>query len=90
MKPNKTATTRAVVGWAAIPVLSGFRYDSRILCLELAPRLDAIPFARFWSTPTTWGRFELGSACLSLSVVAGSLPLKEVEIGPSLRDSAAS
>ena len=76
---------RAMASWAPVPVLSGFRYDARMQRMELAPILKAEPFICFWSTPAAWGRFELGANVLNVSAVAGSIPLKEVVISPSLK-----
>jgi len=68
--------------WAAIPVLSGFRYDGRAHGLTLAPRLPARPFRSFWSAPCAWGSFELAPQSLALTVAAGSCPLKELSLSP--------
>ena len=77
---------RAMASWAAIPVLSGFRYDARSRSMELAPRVHSHAFACLWSAPTAWGRFEIGSDRLKLSVAAGAIALKELAFSPLLRD----
>jgi len=73
---------RAMASWAAIPALSGFRYDARIDRIELAPRISQHNFQCFWSIPSAWGSFALTSAAATLSVVAGSLQIKELLIAP--------
>ena len=76
---------RAMASWAAIPVLSGFRYDARKGHMDLAPKLNADGFQCFWSTPAAWGSFALDRGRLTLSTVAGAVSLKEVMVSPSLQ-----
>ena len=71
---------RAMASWAAIPMLSGFHYNARTSRMELAPALPVPNFRCFWSTPGGWGSFELSPGSLLLSVVAGSVSLKELLI----------
>jgi len=73
---------RAMASWAAIPALSGFRYDARAGRIELAPRISPSNFQCFWSTPAAWGSFALTPGALTLSAVAGSLQIKELLIAP--------
>jgi uncharacterized protein (DUF608 family) len=73
---------RPMASWAALPVLSGFRYDARASRLELAPRINRSAFRCFWSAPTAWGSFELTPQALTLTVADGSLALKELRIAP--------
>ena len=73
---------RAMASWAAIPVLSGFHYDARKGRMELAPKLTPASFLSFWSAPIAWGTFELSPGSLLLSVVTGSVSLKELMIAP--------
>jgi non-lysosomal glucosylceramidase len=74
---------RAMASWAAIPMLSGFRYDARMRRMELLPRLRSGSFRCFWSTPGAWGEFEVTSSGLTLTVIAGAVSLKELMIAPS-------
>ena len=76
---------RAMASWAAIPVLSGFRYDARKGHMDLAPKLNTDGFQCFWSTPAAWGSFALDRGRLTLSTVAGAVSLKEVMVSPSLQ-----
>jgi non-lysosomal glucosylceramidase len=73
---------RAMASWAAIPVLSGFRYDARADRMELAPRIDTEAFECFWSAPCAWGNFELTPQRLALTTAAGAISLKELMIVP--------
>ncbi len=73
---------RAMASWAAIPMLSGFHYNARTHRMELAPQLTPGNFRSFWSTPSGWGSFELSSGSLAVSVVAGSVSLKELLVAP--------
>lgn len=79
--------TRPMASWAAIPVLSGFRYDARAGRMDLLPRLNTAHFQCFWSTPTAWGNFELTSHTLTLTPVVGSVSLKQLTVPSSLKSS---
>jgi uncharacterized protein (DUF608 family) len=79
--------TRPMASWAAIPVLSGFRYDARTSRMDLLPRLNTAPFQCFWSTPTAWGSFELASRTLTLTPVVGSVSLKQLTVPSLLKNS---
>jgi hypothetical protein len=71
-----------MASWAAIPMLSGFRYDARAQRMDLAPRINASDFQCFWSAAGGWGSFELNSKGLTLTAVAGAVVLKELTIVP--------
>jgi uncharacterized protein (DUF608 family) len=73
---------RAMASWAAIPVLSGFRYDARARRMDLAPVINANAFRCFWSAPCAWGNFELIPQKLTLTTAAGAVSLKELSIAP--------
>jgi non-lysosomal glucosylceramidase len=73
---------RAMASWAAIPLLSGFRYDARALRMELMPRINSGDFQCFWSAPGAWGNFELTPQRLTLTPAAGAISLKELMIVP--------
>lgn len=75
---------RAMASWAAIPILSGFRWDGRKQRLSLEPLLHNPEFRSFWSAPSGWGEFSVNQASKTISVQAGSLTLKEFRIN-SLR-----
>jgi hypothetical protein len=74
--------TRPMASWGAIPALSGFRYDARNGRMTLAPRIHPDHFRCFWSAPQAWGSFALTRQSLSLSAVAGSIPLSELLVAP--------
>jgi uncharacterized protein (DUF608 family) len=73
---------RPMASWAALPVLSGFRYDARASRMELAPLINRSAFRCFWSAPTAWGSFELTPQGLTLTVADGSIALRELRIAP--------
>ena len=73
---------RAMASWAAIPLLSGFRYDARARSMTLAPRMGTDRFQCFWSAPCGWGSFELAREGCTLTTTAGAVPLQELEIYP--------
>jgi uncharacterized protein (DUF608 family) len=76
--------TRPMASWAAIPVLSGFRYDRRTQRMTLAPVVNAANFQCFWSAPEAWGSFALTPHALTITVSSGSVSLKELLVTPSL------
>lgn len=73
---------RAMASWAAIPVLSGFSWNGRTGQLTLAPRMAVQPFRSFWSAPAAWGNFTLTARRLELTVQAGSLSLRTLNLAP--------
>jgi uncharacterized protein (DUF608 family) len=79
--------TRPMASWAAIPVLSGFRYDARTHRMDLLPRLKTAAFQCFWSTPGAWGSFSLTAHALTLTPVVGLVSLKQLTIPSSLNNS---
>jgi non-lysosomal glucosylceramidase len=78
---------RAMASWAAIPILSGFRYDARARRMELAPRINAGAFQCFWSAPGAWGNFELNPQKMVLTSAVGSISVKDLLIVPFRRSS---
>jgi hypothetical protein len=76
-----------MASWAAIPVLSGFRYDARTHRMDLLPRLKTAAFQCFWSTPGAWGSFSLTAHALTLTPVVGLVSLKQLTIPSSLNNS---
>jgi non-lysosomal glucosylceramidase len=73
---------RAMASWAAIPILSGFRFDARKLRLEILPKAVAghssSEMRSFWSTPTAWGNLTLNTGEMTLSPISGTLKLHEL------------
>jgi uncharacterized protein (DUF608 family) len=72
---------RPMASWAAIPALSGFRYDARTGRIDLAPKIKADPFQCFWSTPTAWGSFTCTSREVAFAPVVGEVSLREIFVG---------
>jgi len=73
---------RAMASWAAIPILSGFRYDARARRMELAPRINAGAFQCFWSAPCAWGSFELNPRKMVFTPAVGLISVKDLLIVP--------
>ena len=73
---------RAMASWAAVPVLSGFRWDGRNQSLELAPKIHGSAFECFWSAPGAWGIFHFSGGSVKLEVSFGSISLKALAAGP--------
>ncbi len=76
---------RAMASWAAVPVLSGFRWDGRKQSLELVPRINASTFECFWSASGAWGIFAISGSAVKLEVSFGSISVKELITGPGFR-----
>jgi uncharacterized protein (DUF608 family) len=76
---------RAMASWAAVPAISGFRYDGRKGRMEFAPVVKRDLFRCFWSTPAAWGSFELTSRSLTISPMVGKVGLAEIRISPRMQ-----
>jgi uncharacterized protein (DUF608 family) len=76
---------RPMASWAAIPALSGFRYDARLGRMELLPKPAVGEFRCFWSTPGAWGNFSCTSRELTLAPVVGGVKIRELLVGPAFR-----
>lgn len=73
---------RAMASWAAVPALSGFRYDAIDHRLMVTPPTDVHEtFQSFWSVPSGWGRVQRtsqgSSTTFSLEPVAGTIVVQE-------------
>jgi non-lysosomal glucosylceramidase len=76
---------RAMASWAAIPVLSGFRWDGRKQSMELAPKIHGSAFECFWSASSAWGIFAMSESTIKVEVSFGSISLKELIVGSGFR-----
>jgi hypothetical protein len=74
-----------MASWAAIPMLSGFRYDARTRSLELLPRINQPNFQSFWSTPTAWGSFKVTAHEVTLTPSVGSITIQLLTIPHSFQ-----
>jgi uncharacterized protein (DUF608 family) len=85
---------RAMSAWSGLLALSGFQYLGREATVAAAPRVRAESFTSFWSTGTGWGTFSQairgGRTRFSLSVLAGRLPCRSVELAAQVPARAAS
>jgi hypothetical protein len=75
---------RAMSAWSGIVALSGFHYRGSEKSVVAAPKARMANFSSFWSTATGWGVFsrsnQNGRTRFSLSVLAGNLPCRSVEV----------
>ena len=75
---------RAMSAWSGIVALSGFHYRGSEKSVVAAPKARVANFSSFWSTATGWGVFsqsnQNGRTRFSLSVLAGNLPCRSVEV----------
>jgi uncharacterized protein (DUF608 family) len=71
---------RALSSYGLLQAYSGFGYSAVTHCLRLAPQLDVLPFACFFSTATGWGTFTLDRTVLEIRLCEGELRLAALEI----------
>lgn len=77
---------RAMSSWSGLLALSGFHYRGQEQAIIAVPQPLAANFTSFWSTGTAWGVFTRSvgrRARLTLSVLAGKLPCRSVELAIS-------
>ncbi len=83
---------RALAAWSGVLGACGFDYSAPEQALALSPRLQANPFAGFWSVPSGWGRFEVardGSrARLKIETRRGALACRRIRLAPGRYSSA--
>ena len=76
---------RAMASWAAIPALSGFRYDAVEKGLVVKPRIQPRRFSSFWSTGSGWGSFsqhiQQEKMRFSLLIRHGQLTCRSLTLG---------
>jgi hypothetical protein len=74
---------RAMASWAALLALTGFHYSAVTETVRFAP-VDA-PITWFWASGDAWGTVKLdpvsAGSRLTLTVLAGQLALRRVELG---------
>ena len=71
---------RAMASWAAIPILSGIRYNGRSHELTIEPKRSSARFRCFWSTPAVWGNVDLTPDGMNLSVLYGRLLVAQLTL----------
>jgi len=85
---------RAMSAWSGILALSGFRYFGAHKKIVAAPPAPGTEFRSFWSTATGWGVFARSARSerirCSISVIAGQLPCRSVELAHETKGSAGS
>jgi hypothetical protein len=71
---------RAMASYALLGSLSGFRYSAPSRTLYFGPRLKTQNFQVFFSTSSGWGTITLSDNELRISVIEGSLAVKQVQL----------
>jgi non-lysosomal glucosylceramidase len=67
---------RSMASYAAVPILSGMRYDQGQCRLSLDPMVqNGGEFASFWSVGGAWGEVRFEDQAITFEVIGGSLPL---------------
>jgi non-lysosomal glucosylceramidase len=72
---------RALSSWALLLALSGFEYSAPAGRLRFMPRISAGRFRCLFSTGSAWGVVEIGAGEATLTLEAGELRLRILEIG---------
>jgi hypothetical protein len=67
---------RAMASWGAILALTGFHYSGVDAALALAP----LSGPTFWSTGDAWGTYAVDNARVTITVLFGALPLRQVTV----------
>ena len=71
---------RSMASFAMIPIFSGFKFDMVKKKIGFAPIVNQDNFRCIWSLDSGWGRVELNAEGASLTVLAGSLTVREIAI----------
>ena len=72
---------RALSSWALLLALQGYQYSAPVARLRLAPMVSQHRFRSFFTAGEAWGRVEISPTSATLSVRAGELTLRTLEIG---------
>jgi hypothetical protein len=72
---------RSMASFSFLPILSGFVFDMTEKRIGWLPKIGAGSFRCLWSLDAAWGRVEIGAAGLTVSVLGGALPLREIVTG---------
>jgi uncharacterized protein (DUF608 family) len=72
---------RALSSWSLLLALSGMQYSAPAGRLRFTPRVAASAFRSLFAVGTAWGVVEIGAGGTTLTVEAGRLLLRRLEIG---------
>ncbi|MBQ8369508.1 MAG: hypothetical protein IJY35_05985, partial [Clostridia bacterium] len=71
---------RSMASFAMIPIFSGFRFDMVKKRIGFAPIVNRDNFRCIWSLDSGWGRVEMTESTAKLTVLSGSLTVRELAI----------
>ena len=71
---------RSMASFAMIPIFSGFRFDMVKKKIGFAPIVSQDNFRCLWSLDSGWGRVELNADTAKITVLSGSLTVRELAI----------
>ena len=72
---------RSMASYALIPLLAGFSFDMPHGALGFAPKIAGNDFSCVWSAGNAFGTFTLTPESAALTVLFGSLSLKQLAVG---------
>ena len=71
---------RSMASFAMIPIFSGFRFDMVKKKIGFAPIVSQDNFRCLWSLDSGWGRVDLNADTAKITVLSGSLTVRELAI----------
>ena len=69
---------RSMASFSFLPILSGFVFDMTKKRIGWLPRVGGNGFRCLWSLDAAWGRVEITDGSLTVTVLGGSLPVREI------------
>jgi hypothetical protein len=72
---------RALASYALLQAYTGFRYSAVTQTLWFGPKTDNRPFKTFFSTASGFGTIELSPRDLTIRMIEGQLPVKQLRLG---------
>jgi uncharacterized protein (DUF608 family) len=72
---------RALSSWALLLALQGCQYSAPTGRLRFAPKVCAEQFRSFFTAGEAWGRVEMVDGAATVSLMAGELELRTLELG---------
>lgn len=69
---------RSMASFSFLPILSGFVFDMTKKRIGWTPRIGANAFRCLWSLDAAWGRAELSDRSVTVTVLGGVLPVREI------------
>lgn len=69
---------RSMASFSFLPILSGFVFDMTKKRIGWLPKIGGSAFRCLWSLDCAWGRVEIADGSMTVTVLDGALPLREI------------